>query len=406
VLFSVAAGCHAETLRVTDLVAEALRNNPEILAAQKRYEAACQRPSQESSLPDPVLSLGYASSGSPRPFAGLGVEPTSNAGVMISQEFPFPGKRKLRGEIAGKEAEAEFQDYQAAQLSVIARIKQAFHRLHHTYELIDVLRQNRDLLRQILGVTEAQYSVGKAPQQDVFKVQVQLSILETRILRMEQEKRSTEAEINSLVARPAGSPLGRPDDIDPGPLTVTLDDLFAAARENSPVLLRTEKAIQKAELAFNLARKDYYPDYTLSAGYFNMGRMPDMYQFRIDFKLPPWSFRKQRAEVTEQAASVSQARHDFEAADEDVHYRIQNEFLTAQTSEKLMRMYQDTVLPQVDLAVQSSLASYETGNVDFLSVLANLMTKFEYEQSYHEEFMSYQLALVRLEELTGKKLID
>jgi outer membrane protein, heavy metal efflux system len=405
-VFSAAFGCHAATLRVDDLLAEALTNNPEVLAAQKRYEAARQRPAQDSSLPDPMLSLGYTSSGSPRPLAGIGTEPTSNAGFMLAQEFPWPGKRKLRGEIAGKEAEAEFQDYLGAQLRLISRIKQAFHRLHHTYEMIDILRQNQDLLRKVLGVTEARYSVGKGAQQDVFKVQTQLSILETRILRMDQERRSTEAEINNLVVRSAGSPLGRPEAVDPGPLSITLEELTAAARENSPVLRREEKVIQKSELALNLARKDYYPDYTLSAGYFNMGRMPDMYQFRVDFKLPAWSFRKQRAAVTEQANTLSQARQGLAAAGQEVHYRIQNDYLAAKTSEQLMRMYADTVIPQADLAVESSLASYTTGGLDFLSVLANLMTKFEYEENYHEELMSYQLALVRLEELTGKKLID
>jgi outer membrane protein TolC len=107
------------------LVREALQNNREILAAQKRYEAARQRPSLASSLPDPTVSLGYTSNGNPLPGAGLGTNPTSNAGIMVSQEVPFPGKRKLRGEIAEKEAEAEFQQYLSVRLSVAARLKMA-----------------------------------------------------------------------------------------------------------------------------------------------------------------------------------------------------------------------------------------------------------------------------------------
>jgi outer membrane protein, heavy metal efflux system len=103
-----AAGAHAlaqETLALDTLVAEALRNNPEVLAAQKRYEALRQRPAQESALADPMLSLGYASVGSPLPGAGLGREPMARAGVMLSQEIPYPGKRKLRGGIAEREAD-------------------------------------------------------------------------------------------------------------------------------------------------------------------------------------------------------------------------------------------------------------------------------------------------------------
>src|ERR1041385_3274911 len=167
--FSLAA--HAQPL--PDLVQEALRNNREILAAQKKYEAARQRPSQESSLPDPGVSLGYTSNGGPYPVAGIGRDVTSNAGIMISQEIPFPGKRKLRGEIALKEAGAEFEQYLAVRLSVIARLKQAYHELHHANVSVTFIKRYQDLLQNILRISEARYSVGRAAQQDIFKAQIQ-----------------------------------------------------------------------------------------------------------------------------------------------------------------------------------------------------------------------------------------
>ena len=98
------AAAQQAVLDLDALVSEALRNNPEVRAAQKRYEAARQRPVQQSSLPDPMISAGYSSVGSPRPVAGLGTEVMARAGVSISQEFPFPGKRKLAGEISSKDA--------------------------------------------------------------------------------------------------------------------------------------------------------------------------------------------------------------------------------------------------------------------------------------------------------------
>lgn len=102
----------AQSLDLNELTNEALKNNREILAAQKSYKAARQRPMEESSLPDPMISLGYNSVGNPLPGAGLGSQVLSNIGVMISQQVPFPGKLKLKGEMASKEAQAEFQQYQ------------------------------------------------------------------------------------------------------------------------------------------------------------------------------------------------------------------------------------------------------------------------------------------------------
>ena len=375
-----------------ELAKEAILNNPEIVVAQKKYEAARQRPTQESSLPDPTVSLGYNSVGNPLPGAGLGREVLANAGVMISQEIPFPGKLKLKGDMAAKEAQAEFQQYQAVQLAVIFRLKQAYYRLQYTYAAADLLVRNRDLLDKLLKVTEDRYSVGKAAQQDVFKAQTQVSIMEIRLVKLEQERGSREAEINSILNRAPRTPVGRPEEVKPKEMAATIEDLFAATRRNSPMLGRDQKMIERSELAVNMARKEYYPDLTLNAGYYNMGSMPAMYEVRANFKVPFYFWRKQRAGVNEQVSNLSQARRTYEATDQSLRYQIQDDFLMAQTSAKLMKLYTLTVVPQANLTLESSLSTYETGSVDFLSVLANFTTVLDTELNYYEEALNYSLA--------------
>jgi outer membrane protein TolC len=399
------APCQEIRLRLEDLVREALARNPEILAAQKRYEALRQRPSQASSLPDPTLSLSYNSSGNPLPFQGLGKEPNANAGVMVSQELPFPGKRKLRGEIASSEAGAEFDQYLMTRLSVVSRLKQAYYRLAYLHGAVEPLTREHHLMQQFLRIGEARYSAGKAAQQDIFKAQTQLSVMETRLERLRQEIPSRQAEINSLLSRAVDSPLARPVDLTPEPLGVTLDDLMAQVRDSAPLLRREQKLVERTELALNLARKDYYPDYTVSGGYYYMGSMPPMYMARVDFKLPAYFWRKQRPAVAEQAATVAGARQDYQAANQALSFRVKDEYLMAETSFRLMNMYSTTVVPQASLAMQSSLASYETGAVDFLSVLMNFTSMLDYELNYQDESLSYFLALARLEEMTGVDLL-
>ena len=403
-LFSFSA--YPQELKLKDLVSEALRRNPEVLAAQKSYEAARQRPTQEGSLPDPMISFGYTSVGNPLPGAGLGSQVLSNIGVMYSQELPYPGKLKLRGEIASKEADAAFQQYQAAQLSVVSRLKRAYYRLQYTYDASDLLIRNRDLLNKLVSVTEARYSVGKAAQQDVFKAQTQVSILETRLVKLEQERASSEAEIDSILNRRPGIPVARPENVKPKELTATLEDLYSAAAQNSPMLRRDQKMIERSELAVNSARKEYYPDVTLTGGYFNQGSMSPMYQFQASFKVPIYFWRKQRAGVNEQVSMLSQARQTYEATDQSIHYRIKDDYAMAQASSKLMKLYTQTVVPQGNLALESSLSTYETGAVDFLSVLTNFTTVLDYEMNYFDEALNYELALCRLEEVTGRPLTD
>jgi outer membrane protein TolC len=389
-----------------NLAGEALKNNPEVVAAQKRYEAARQRPTQESSLPDPMVSLGYNSVGNPLPGSGLGSQVLANVGVMVSQEVPFPGKLKLKGEMASKEAQAEFEQYRTAQLAVISRLKQAYYRLQYTYAAADLLVRYRDLLEKLLKVTEERYSVGRAAQQDVFKAQTQTSILETRLVKLEAERRSRSAEIDSILNREVGTPVGRPEDVKPKDLTATLEELLAAARRNSPMLGRDRNMIERSELAVNMARKEYYPDVTLNAGYYNMGGMPPMYEMRADFKVPIYFWRKQRAGVTEQSGNLSQARRTYESTDQSLRYRIQEEFLMAQASARLMSLYTRNVVPQGNLALEASLTTYQTGTADFLPVLSNFTMVLDYEMSYYDEALNYALALSRLEEMTGQALTD
>ncbi len=404
----LASGLYAQADQtdLKDLLAEALKNNPEVVAAQKRYEASRQRPSQVSSLPDPMFSPGYNSTGRPWPGAGLGKEVTSNIGVMVSQEIPFPGKRKLAGDMALKESEAEWQLYEQTKLSVVSRLKQAYYRRAYAFAAVDVLTKNLDLLRKFLRITEARYSVGKAAQQDIFKAQTQISILETKRVQIEREKRARAAEINSLLNRAPGSSLSRPNDLRVMDLPSGLQELYLAARENSPMLKRDEKMIQRAEVAVNLARKDYYPDFTLNGAYYNMGGMSPMYMFRADFKIPLYYFRKQRAAVTEQSQILTQSRKSYEATNQGLHYRIQDDYLMAETASQLVKLYEQAVIPQARLALESSLSSYETGSVDFLTVFMNYTTVVEYQMNFYDELQNFYLALARLEEMTARPLVQ
>jgi outer membrane protein TolC len=403
-----AAAAQMPETRVTlrGLITEALKNDPEALAAQKRYEAARQRPTQESSLPDPMVSVGYASVGNPLPGAGLGSQPQANAGVMVSQEVPFPGKLKLKGDMALVDAQAEFAQYQAVQLGVVSRVKQAYFRLQYAYAALDLLAHHRELFQALQQLAVDRYSGGVATQSDVFRAQTQISILETRVVKMEQERRAREAEINALLNRAVGTPVGHPEDLKAKESTVGLEELLASARKNSPALARGQKMVERSGLAVNLAKKAYDPDVTLNAGYYSMGAMGSMYELRADVKVPLYFWRKQSAGVAEQAMGLAAARHDYEAADQSLRFQVQDAYESAKASAKLMKIYSETVAPQASLGLESSLLAYGEGRVDFLSVISDYIMSFDYAMSYYDESLNYMLALARLEEMTGQQLTD
>src|SRR5262249_24934473 len=198
---------------------------------------------------------------------------------------------------------------------------------------------------------EARYAAGKAAQQDILKAQTQLSILEARIAEKQQDRATSEAELNALINRKPGTPLGVPDEREPKPLQISAEELRARAAGTSPELRRAIEMIQRNELAVNLARKDFHADYTVSAGYFSMGGMPAMYQFRVDIPLRLHTGQKQRPALDEQVHRLNESRHDFEATDQNLQFRVRESYVAAQTAYRLMNLYKDTILPQSSLTI-------------------------------------------------------
>ena len=86
------------------LIDEAENNNPQILAARHAWKAATLLPSQASAPPDPQITVQQFAVGSPRPFAGFSNSDFAYVGLGVSQDLPYPGKLRLRGEIAQQDA--------------------------------------------------------------------------------------------------------------------------------------------------------------------------------------------------------------------------------------------------------------------------------------------------------------
>jgi len=382
------------------LIEAALHRSPALAAARHMVDAARQRVDQERALPDPMLSVGYNSSGNPLPGAGLGVEPTANIGGMITQPIPYAGKRDLRATVAAREADARAVELDAVRLEVIARVKQAYYGLAYVTSAEDVLARNKQLLETLLRVAETRYSVGRAAQQDVFKAQSELSLVELRIERLHQERQTREAQLNALLNRTPDTLVGRPRPLQPHTFDVPLETVLASAVQHAPRVRREQAMVARNESAVEVAKRDFKPDFALSGGYYYMGSMPAMYMVRLDVDLPLQKGRRQLA-LSERVSAVAESNAAFDAAVRDVEAKVQEDYRMAATAARLARLYSETVLPQVRLAFESAMASYETGSVDFLSLLATFSSVLENEMNYFETLTEFHTAASRLEAMAG-----
>jgi outer membrane protein TolC len=396
------AGEKQATVTLSELLAEAERNHPAIQAARRMVEAKRARVSQARAFPDPQIVVGYM--GDPAPFKTQANDPSSYRQFGAMQEIPYPGKLALRGQIAAKDADAETWNIEAERRRIRSELKQAYYELASVQHVIELTEKNKELLEKIARIAEEKYKVGEGIQQDLLRAQVEVTRVIQRLTLLRQKQQTLAAQINSLLVRPAGASLGRVAEADKVPLTYSLEELLQKGVESHPAIRRQEELMGQSRLAANLAQKENLPDFSVGWDYQNRPGMPEMYGLRFTMNVPFFNKGWRRDAVSEAASMEASARNTREAIRTALFFQIKEQYLAARASEELQALYSRALVPQSSLALESSMASYQVGKLDFLSLVANFLSVLEYETNYYEELANFQRALARLEELTGIEL--
>ena len=384
------------------LVEQALENNPEIKAMQRRFDMMRARIPQAKALDAPVLSIGYM--GNITPFQVQKGDPSSGRIIGISQDLPYPGKRSLRGKVASTDADAEWWAFEQTRRNVVAEVKDAYFDLYYLTKAVGVVTKTKTLLEQFTKIAEVRYTVGKGIQQDVLKAQVEFSKLIEQQTILEQRKQIAEARLNSLLYREPESPVGIPEELKPRDFPYTLATLNETALANYPDLKSQRRKIESAQYAIQLAKKDFYPDFSVGFTYINRPAMPEMYGMNIGIKLPVYYAQKQRPALTEATASFEAEKRSLENTTTLLFFKIRDKYLSETTAKRLLSLYSTTIVPQSSLSLESAIAGYEVGKVDFLTLLDSLVTLLNYELSYYEQLSNEEKAVAALEPLVGVTL--
>jgi len=392
---------YGEELRLQDLIDEALKKNPEVLMSAFLASASEHRVLQAGSLPDPMFMFGYQNEGWKKYTYGK----SQDAQWMFSasQMFPFPGKLSLKESMASKEAESLRAKRDAVMLRTISRIKELYYDLFLAYKSLDLLEERTALFRKVEDAALARYSSGTGSQQEVLMAQTEKYMLLEREEMQRQKKQSVEAMLNSAAGRPADSPLGRPSEPPGTAYNFTLETLMKAAVENYPEIKTAEKMALSAETKIQMARREYYPDFTINAGYFNRGggEFEDMWSLTTTINIPIYYKTKQRQAVYEAEASCSAAQNELASAKLMLTSSVRDSFSMYDTAGKLMELYKNGLIPKTLQDFDLALAGYSSGKIDAITVTLQLKSLIDYEILYWEQFVGREKAVARLEAMTG-----
>ena len=391
---------------LAQLIAEALQNNPEIQAARKEREAAQQRVAPAGALDDPMLEAGVVNL--PTSPLRFDREDMTMKMIGLAQRFPYPGKRGLRQDVAGRDAESAGHGYQETVNRVAREVRIAYLDLSLVIESTRLVEKNKLILEQFLKIAEARYAVGQGTQADVLKAQTQLSKMMDELIKLARERPMIEAELIRALGRPANAPAPLPEAPALRETALRPDVLHETALRQRPQLLALQSLIARNEKALDLARKEYYPDFDMRFSYGQRDNMPDgakrsdMVNFIVAINLPVWRQNKIEPRIAEAQAMREQSMNMYQAQRNEVAMKLRQQVASVEQNLRSARLYQNDILPQARLTVEAALAAYRVNRVDFFTLLDNQMTVFNYEIAYITAMANYNKALAEIELITGK----
>ena len=395
----------AKKAKLADLEAEAERGNPRIQAARHAWRAAAQVPSQVSTLPDPQVMVQQFSVGSPRPFAGFSNSDFAYIGFGFSQDLPYPGKLHLRSEVAQREADVVEERYESVRRTVLGDLKAAYFRLGYIDQTLAILERDSQLLREIEQAAEARYRSGMGHQQDLLQAQLESTKLLREVAIRRLEKGRLEAQLKQLLNRSQASPDLEAEPLAERPLSYSYDQLLAAAKAQNPGLRGMEKMVERQKLQVDVARKDFYPDFNLQYMWqHNDEQFRDYYMLTFSVRIPIYRQRKQQHELAQAQEELARSRREYESQEQQTALDLRDQYLTAEKSAELLKLYREGLVPQAQAELQAGLASYQASRQDFQALRTSFHDVLNLDEEFWQSVAEHETALARLEELTGLEL--
>lgn len=388
------------------LINQALQVSPKIKMLKEKYNASESRIEINSNLPDPMLTLGLINL--PTNSFSFTQEPMTGKIVGLSQAFPFPGKLGSVADVAEKDAEIVTKEISDSENEIKKTISQNYWELVFVRKAIDVANESKVLLKDIAEVVRANYSVSKASQQNLLKVELEITNITDRIEELKSKEKSIVSMINAQLLKDAQSYVYTNDLPSIEYLRITQGKLDSLAKSYRPFLEGIQLAKQKAALMEDLARYDYYPNFNLSLQYSFRDKiertntpLDDFFSVMIGLSLPLNYGGKVTAKVEEAEAMQNMYEEQYQASLQMLNGTFGSSIAKLNTLQERIKLIEEALLPQAQQTYSASLSSYQVAQIDFINVVDAQNKLYQVETNLYRLKSEYLKEINELEFLTG-----
>jgi len=387
------------TLKLSDLIQEALQKNPELYAFQERWKAAKARVWKELSWGDTMIGADFE--GIPR--GRSAADRANNIEWMISQKIPFPGKRFLAGRVASKEAKMAREDYRAKVREIVSEVKKAYFEYFLREHEVLLHEETKRILERLSQSAEARYATGKIPYHEVLRSHTEFVTITNEVAMHYQQRDTALAKLNALIGRDAREPLSLALAVPERKFSFTRDELMKLALENRSELQAMRYGLEAAKTDATRAWLDLMPDaqVRLEARQFpGEGRIREYDQF-FGFEVPVFSMLGRVGQIKEKRAEKRAASGAWENMRNMVLFEVQEGLAEFESNDRTVRMYESNVIPQTESILQSAFSAYEAGKGEFRDVMENQKAVAEFRHHYFEAIVMREQSFAELERIVG-----
>jgi outer membrane protein TolC len=351
------------------LIKQSLAARPELARVRALVRANQERVPQARAMPDPMLEIGMQNDGFKS--IEIGNMETSYLSLMVKQTFPWPGKRRMQGEIAETGVGQAKAATVRAELSVEAEVRRTYLDLLLARDRLLLLARLEVLWQSALDQTRSLYQTGGGSQSDVLRAELELLRLRQRRLVLETAARTRVEALNRLRNHPFDEAIQTSSHLQDLGSPKTLQSTFRPdkAVAQSPELASARLGITRYMRASELANRSYWPDLTVGAALMYRGSLPPMWQVTLGGPVPIFGGSKQSRAAAESQELASASQHEAAALTQAIRFRSKERQTAFAAALENIAIYEQGLLVQSQATTESTLAQYRTGKVTFASVL-------------------------------------
>lgn len=405
---------------VDSLVAEAVRNNPQLRSLQYKITASEKRSESVNTLPAPNFSVEF----SQVPINStdfLNQSISNNFG--LSQMFPLGGKLNAMAEVERKNTLVEGNNYEIYKINLTAQVKMSYYTLWLIDRKLDVQKKNNVFINDVIKSVESSYYTNKINQADVLSLQSEIASNETQLLILEKQKEAEIYKINKLLGRSLESKdVFALTDFSPEILSTSQSELEEVLRTSNPSLKKMDRMIEMNNAMIEANNRELIPDLMVQGMFMRMPRgmiltskvdvmmiepkTEYMYSLMASINLPfaPWSINKYKAKEEEIIAGISSIEFEKNDMQREMDSQLKAALVKYNTALDLTKLYSDKVIPLYSNAAKSQVSAYQNNRTGVTTVIDAYRMLLMQQMNFYMAKADTQMSLAEIEMMLGTAL--